>query len=107
MSSLNDRRGANRKPCDGENTRLFYRTLGLRWRGKLAVPKHAHPLVRDLFREANRQHLTMTEIAQEAGLRRHSIPQWGRKNHPRVDQLDAALNVLGLRLAILPLEDEG
>lgn len=111
MSSLKDRRSATAarqvSTFDGENTRLFYRRLGLRWRGKLPIPKHAHPLVRDLYREANRQHVTLTEIAAEAGIRRCSIHQWGSKNHPRIDQLDAALNTLGLRLAILPLEDEG
>lgn len=32
-----------RDPCSP----LFYRTQGLRWRGKRRVPRHAHPMVRD------------------------------------------------------------
>lgn len=74
----------------------------LRWRGKLPVPEHAHPIVRRLIREANAQQTTLTEIARRAGVRRCSIMQWGRRNHPRLDQVQAALNVLNLDLFVGP-----
>jgi transcriptional regulator with XRE-family HTH domain len=57
--------------------------------------------VRRLFEEANRQNTTLSEIAARAGLRRGTIGQWGRKNNPRVDELQAALGVLGLKLAVV------
>jgi len=104
MSALESKRSARRAPTPATHPTLFYRTQGLRWRGKLAIPLHAHPLVRRLFDEANRQQTTITEITARAGLRRGTVAQWGRRNNPRVDQLEAALNVLGLRLAVI--EDE-
>lgn len=70
----------------------------VRWRGKLPVPDHAHPIVRRLIREANAQQTTLTEIARRAGVRRCSIMQWGHRHHPRLDQVQAALNVLDLDL---------
>lgn len=75
-------------------------THGTRWRGKLAIPEHAHPIVRRLIAEANQQETTMAEITQRAGLRRGAISQWTRTNHPRVDQVEAALNVLDLTLVV-------
>lgn len=101
MSSLTDKRRAPRAPTPDTHPKLFYRTQGLRWRGKLPIPKHAHPLVRRLFEEANRQQTTLTEISARAGLRRGTVSLWGRRQNPRIDQLDAALNVLGLRLAVV------
>jgi hypothetical protein len=75
---------------------------GVRWRGKLVVPSHAHPIVRRLIREANAQRTTLTEIAHRAGVRRCSIMQWGHRYHPRLDQVQAALNVLDLDLYVGP-----
>lgn len=100
MSNMQDRRRAPRAPTPDTHPALWYRTQGLRWRGKLDIPKHAHPLVRRLFEEANRQQTTLTEISERAGLRRGTMGQWGRKHNPRIDQLEAALNVLGLRLVV-------
>jgi hypothetical protein len=93
-------------PTPATHPRLAYRLDGLRWRGKLRAPRHAHPLVRAIFVAANRQDATLAEIAAQAGLRRGAISDWGRVHHPRIDQLDAALNVLGLRLAVVPMETQ-
>ena len=71
-----------------------------RWRGRLKIPKHAHPLVRRLYAEMNDQQTTMTEVAERAGLRRCSVGDWGRKQSPRIADLEAAFNVLGLRLVV-------
>jgi hypothetical protein len=106
MSSLRDRSGAKRAPTPDTHIKLAYRRLGLRWRGQLDIPRGAHPLVRRLFEEANRQQTTLTEIAERAGLRRGTIGQWGRKNNPRVHDLEAALNVLGYGLVVRPMRDD-
>lgn len=73
-------------------------TQGTRWRGKLPVPPHAHPLVRRLIEEANRQKTTLTEIAKRAGLRRGTISGWRYNRTPCVADLEAAFNVLGLTM---------
>lgn len=74
-------------------------TRGTRWRGKLPVPR-CHPAVQRLIIEANSQMTTLTEIAARAGLRRCSLAMWGKRWHPRIDDLEAALNVLGLELHV-------
>ncbi len=71
---------------------------GDRWRGKHAVPKRAHPLVRTIFAEMNRQDMTLTELAEAAGFGRGTISDWRYRRAPKVDHLEAALNALGLRL---------
>lgn len=79
--------------------------LGTRWRGKLPIPAHAHPLIRRLFVELNAQHTTVTEVAERSGLRRATISDWRYRQEPRVSDLDAVLNVLGLELAVRPRRD--
>lgn len=71
---------------------------GTRWRGKLPIPEHAHPLVRRLIEEANRQKTTLTEIANRAGHRRGTLSDWRYRREPRVGSLVAAFNVLGFEL---------
>lgn len=73
-------------------------STGTRWRGKLVVPIHAHPLVRRLFEEMNRQMTTVSEVADRAGLRRGTISDWRYRRSPNVADLEAALNVLDLGL---------
>lgn len=67
---------------------------------------NCHPVVKVLLLEANEQMTTLTEIADRAGIRRCTLSQWGKKNHPRVDDLDAALNVLGLELFVREKRDQ-
>ncbi len=69
---------------------------------KLTVPTHAHPFVRRLIAAIMRQGRTCKAVAEEAGLERTSFYQW-RRVLPRIDNLEAALNVVGLRLAIVPM----
>lgn len=71
-----------------------------RWRGKLPIPQHTHPLIRRLFTELNRQQTTITEVADRAGFRRGTISEWRYTREPRISDLDAALNVLGLELTV-------
>lgn len=75
---------------------------GTRWRGKLPIPQHAHPLVRRLIEEANEQKTTLTEIAERAGLRPGTVSDWRYSRAPTVPNLIAAFNVLGLDLSVVP-----
>lgn len=72
---------------------------GTRWRGKLAIPDGAHPFVKKFFAEANRQHTTLAEVADRAGIDRHTLTNW-RRIQPKLGDLEAALNVLDLELVI-------
>jgi hypothetical protein len=77
-----------------------------RWRGKLRIPRNAHPLVRRLFVEMNRQSVTIRELSDEAGISRQMVWDWRNRSRPKLDALDAAFNVLGLRLAVEKLPDD-
>ena len=70
------------------------------WRGRLPIPPHCHPLVRVLVEEANAQMTTLQEIADRAGFRRGTVSGWRYTAMPRVADLEAALNVLGLELCV-------
>lgn len=75
-------------------------TQGTRWRGKLPVPKHSHPLVRRLFRQINIEQATLTEVAARSGLRRATLSDWRYRREPTLSNFNAALNVMGLELCI-------
>lgn len=102
MSSLDSKRAE--APTPDTHPALSYRKEGRRWRGKLKIPAHAHPLVRRLIAELNKQDTTMTEASAQAGLHKASIRNWGAHYHPRVDALEAALAVAGLKLVAVPLD---
>lgn len=52
----------------------------------------------------NDQRTTVQEVAVRSGVCRQSIAMWRTETMPRVDMLDACLNVLGYRLAVVPIE---
>lgn len=66
--------------------------------------RHAHPLVRMFYRLLAEQQVTALDVAERAGLSAGTISQWRATYAPRVGNLDAALNVLGYRLAIVPID---
>lgn len=72
--------------------------LATRWRGKIPIPPHAHPLVRGLVALANQQNTTMREIAERAGLRPETVCRWRYRNSPRIADLEAAYNTLDYTL---------
>lgn len=80
--------------------------MGTRWRGKIPIPPHAHPLVRELITAANEQQTTITEIAGRTNMPRETISDWRYCRMPRVDNLVAAFNALDLDLAVVPLKDK-
>lgn len=71
-----------------------------RWRGKLPIPKHVSPLVRQFFRELNEQQTTISEVAERAPFRRGTISDWRYRRDPTLSNFNAALNVIGLELCI-------
>lgn len=79
---------------------------GEHWRGKLAVGTHAHPLVRRLIAELNRERTTLNEVAERSGVSRHTVYQWRYTRQPRLDNFIAALNAIDLDLTIIHRREE-
>jgi hypothetical protein len=74
--------------------------------GMIPIPQHTHPIIRDLVRAMNARGVSFDALASITGVNERTIAGW-RKNHiPRLDNIEAALNGVGLRLAILPLDDD-
>jgi hypothetical protein len=55
--------------------------------------------VRFIFAEMRRQSITYVQMADRSGLSRESITAWRVRNVPDVSSIEAALGVLGFRLA--------
>lgn len=68
------------------------------------VKARCHPLVRALLDLCREQQICQLDVADRAGLGRSTIRSWRLRYMPAVDLLDAALNVLGYRLAIVPID---
>lgn len=93
----------NRDPAFKEK-----RFTGIRQRGlREDAERHIHPLVRGLFAEMARQRATYERVAAPVGVCRSTLVSWRRRRMPYLDLLDAALNVLGFELAIVPIGRRG
>lgn len=86
---------AERRAAQAERNR----TLNVR----RALPvDHCHPVVRGFFQEKRSQLASYERIAAPAGIGRDTMKNW-RRHQPRLDVIDAALNVLGFEVAIVPI----
>lgn len=64
----------------------------------VSIPQHAHPLVRQLFAEMNHQRIGIMDMAERSGIAHGTFKGWRTKHCPRVAELEACFNVLGMRL---------
>lgn len=76
-----------------------------RWRGNLPVPTHSHWAVRRLVEALNEQQTTMKEACARAGIARTSIWKWANEYHPRIDEIEAALNAVGLTFKVVEMQE--
>ena len=72
----------------------------------LKTPHHAHPLVRALFKEMNHQRIGVTDVSERAGIARNTFQGWCKKHNPRVGDLEACFNVLGMELKPIHRRDD-
>jgi len=72
----------------------------MRYFKRLTVPERAHPMVRDLYRLMNEEQVGLLDMSERVGTHKDTITGWRTKSTPRVDMLEACLNVLGYRLRI-------
>lgn len=67
---------------------------------RLTIPPHAHPLVRKLFEEMNREQIGVLDMAERSGVSKNTLKDWRTRTVPTVDNLDACYNVLGKQLRV-------
>jgi transcriptional regulator with XRE-family HTH domain len=63
------------------------------------------PQVRRLFTRLNQTEMTVTQLSAEIGVNTTTIMAWAAsRRQPRIDNLEAAFNVLGYTLIDRPME---
>ena len=60
---------------------------------------NAHPFVRRLIEEAQRQQIGLQDLAERAGISYDALRNWTRSK-PDIDTIQAALNAVGLELVV-------
>ena len=65
---------------------------------RLTMPTKAHPLVRRLFQEMNRQQLGVLDLSERSGVNKNTLKDWRTRTVPTIDSLEACFGVLGLEL---------
>lgn len=65
---------------------------------RLSIPAHAHPLVRLLFTEMNKQQIGVLDVAERSGVNKNTITGWRLKSVPNIANLAACFSVLGIEL---------
>ncbi len=73
---------------------------------RMPIPQRAHPLVRRLYAEMNRQQIGVTDMAERTGIARNAINDWKDRSNPQVQNLDACFAALGLQLTVKAVKDE-
>jgi hypothetical protein len=68
---------------------------------KLALGK-AHPLVKELFKEMNRQKVTLRDTGEESGIAWNTISEWRYRSNPTLVAFVAVANALGLEVVVRP-----
>lgn len=74
-------------------------------RGAKPIPRHCHPLVRTYIEELNRRLMTWEEAENATGVGAGTLRSWSWESVPRLDTFIAALNVVGLDLKIVAVEE--
>lgn len=72
---------------------------------RLKVPEKAHPLVRQLLIEMNREMIGLSDLAERSGIAMSTLRGWRTRRNPRVNDLEACFNALGKRLIVAHLPD--
>ena len=67
-------------------------------RVRIHAARNAHPLVHQLYAEMHTQACDSFLMAERSGVSRATIMNWASKSQPRLHDLEACFNVLGLTL---------
>ena len=74
-------------------------------KGSIPSPINNNPLIKRLVDLMNETEIDSYEVCRQAGVSTASIHAWRTKSHPNITNLEAVLNVLGYKLAIVRLDD--
>lgn len=66
-----------------------------------AIPEKTHPLVARVFDVMNKRRYTLEFVAKRSGVSESTIRSWRARNAPSLQNLEAVMNVLGLRLDVV------
>lgn len=67
---------------------------------RVSIPERCHPLVRKLFEEMREQQIGVLDMAARSGINPNTLKDWRTRTMPRVADLEACFNVLGLSLVV-------
>lgn len=70
----------------------------------VTIPERAGPHVKLVFAEMQRQGFTYDELAWQSGVLRPTLKAWRLKNAPSLQNIEAALGVLGFDFVPIPRE---
>jgi hypothetical protein len=70
------------------------------------IPDKAHPLVRRLYQEMNKQQIGVLDMSERSGVNKNTFKDWRTRTMPRVADLEACFNVLGLTLTLKRYKDQ-
>lgn len=74
-------------------------------RGPIGTSRSAIPVVREMFETIDDQRVSTRGLTKRAGIAHGQLCRWRQGLcAPNVVTIDSVLNVLGYRLAIVPLE---
>jgi hypothetical protein len=65
---------------------------------------NGNPCVQFLFKEMEKMQIHEADFAKHTGIDRNTVRNWRLKCMPKVDNLEAGLNALGYKLAVVPIE---
>lgn len=65
---------------------------------RLSIPIHAHPLVRHMFEEMNRQQIGLLDLADRSGVNKNTIKDWKYRSIPQIHNIAACFTVLGMEI---------
>lgn len=73
----------------------------MRWRvPTVTIPDRAHPLVKKLFKEMQKQQIGVLDMAERSGVNKNTLKDWRTRSTPRIADLEACFNVLGKELYV-------
>ena len=64
-----------------------------------------HPLVRNLYEQMHYQRVTDADMAERTGVNVNTMKDWRTRTTPRITDLEACFNVLGMTLKPCKVKD--
>jgi len=67
---------------------------------------NGNPIVQFLFKEMHNQRMCQIDLSERVGLHRDTLRNWRTRYSPRINDIEAALNVLGYTLKPVRIKDD-